>query len=403
MREGHRDWSGRRTGGQMSQRDIDTLGPGDKFKQSPRGMLDAVKGGYQPFNLPQRSIALEKIKHDDWTSLEEDPKTWNQIGLIRTAGVLQEPCVRHLGHGTYEIIWGEHQLAAARLDGWEKMVCKVLQCDKEEGLMWRLAHASTAGTKREKRQAQVSLLRLRLSKIKPGKGSQTIRKGIRQMFADMMQLPYSTVLTLDKEYRAEAERRRRKRRMIERGVVEDHGCGHYMDAAWLRSVNATAKELSELSRKAKMAIPRVVQYAGDLYHGAEVAEITGTLRTLERHCNAAQPRYICPFCKGLSKLRPSCARCRTRGFLTSRETSDIPSALWDPDRPRVMVNGEMLPIQEYQDADPTDIRTRGIPKWLRPASVDEALAEDDTPDPDDVQTACAPPGDEGGDEGGAPW
>lgn len=95
-----------------------------------------------------RDIALEKIKIPEvrLSSILDDEQRTFLAASLKEVGVINDPVVRSLGDGTYELIAGKSRIVELVNIGAQTIQCKVLETDKKTALKMNIIENVARGT-----------------------------------------------------------------------------------------------------------------------------------------------------------------------------------------------------------------------------------------------------------------
>lgn len=66
---------------------------------------------------------------------------------------------------------------------------------------------------------------------------------------------------------------------------------------------------------------------------------------LKEALKGAMPASVCPWCKGQPEVQERCTACLGHGYITDNQTIGVPRELKDPEKPAIMVNGQLQPLE----------------------------------------------------------
>lgn len=105
----------------------------------PSWLRRALTKGERPELRPSAIVALSKIKFSNTRRKASVQQVKELAASIKLIGLKTPITVRKVRKGRYDLVAGHHRLEAAKLLGWKRMSCSVLEGDVKDAVRWEIS------------------------------------------------------------------------------------------------------------------------------------------------------------------------------------------------------------------------------------------------------------------------
>lgn len=148
----------------------------------------------------------------------------------------------------------------------------------------------------------------------------------------------------ERKRRSEQAKRERKRQREREARQEAERFGSPADVDtlgldvgpdWLTTMARLQRRLRELGAHAQRQA-QLAKEAGDRLPERVLADLLQRASAMRAAAHDAMPHAVCPHCRLVPALLPSCRGCSGFGYITKRQAAEVESAFWRVDHPLVM-------------------------------------------------------------------
>lgn len=292
----------------------------------------------------------------DWRQIQASPEVVKMAASIETHGQLEPGIVRA---SDKKLLVGRTRAAACEKLGIE-FRCLLVDCSDLEGrIMERVENAHRRHDPEKQRTDTLELIELMAQKI-------------RQEYPDLKErgpkktargLAIETVATIEgvkpesirmREWRAnKGERFGKAEGLKSLGMVIDRDFENRV-----KEIQARHAKLVSRLQGALIIYKNLLKADDSLDSDAPLPGkyklLYWQLDDLAKAIGRLAPFSLCPFCKGLEAVKPSCAGCETFGWVSRQQLSEAPLELHDEEHPHVLYRGNLVPVSALPVTAPTE-------------------------------------------------
>jgi hypothetical protein len=259
----------------------------------------------------------------NWRAFLAEPATEECAAALLAA----QPVVRA---SDQRLLSGKLEVAAREKLGLEEVLVKMVDCTEAEA---QAIEAADAGGNRN----EITLLLVdHLTAEGGGRGA------ARRAVAETQGIQPESVRM--REYRASKSRRKES-------AFNDLGVPIVPE--WLDTIEGVQEQLDGVIAKvvlAKGALTRMVKQGAPLPQ--RVAHLQEELGRLGTALRGMRPAMLCPYCKGLDKVRAECSGCEALGYLGEDLGAGVPAEFLGREPRLVIYRGEVVPWEEARGPEP---------------------------------------------------
>lgn len=123
--------------------------------------------------------------------------------------------------------------------------------------------------------------------------------------------------------------------------------GMRLTAAFQGDVKDLRRRLSQIARQlaaTRMTVERLLRSKLP-FPRAQLETIEGAVMSLEERVQAAMPRALCPYCKGIDQIQTDCRGCAGLGLVSIAQWNQAPKRLKEADV--VISEGRERPVSDF--------------------------------------------------------
>jgi hypothetical protein len=293
-----------------------------------------------------KTVQIHKLTlPGDFRQILEDPRVAELAESIESLALLHAPTVRMPG---YRLVAGRHRVAAHVLKGRKTMPCQLVECtDYEAKLIEHHENLRRRDDPEERKRREQELLALLTadeaaapSEPERGPGRPVTPKGrARRKLAAARGVKPETIRR--EEYPAHKPKDEAPIRTL----------GIELGAEWIAGISALRHGMRVLAGRLEQAQRDLAPIRDGGWFPKAVADaMHERIREAAADARASLPVSVCPWCKVIDAVTPTCVACLGRGYVVQGQISSVPPQLWiEGDGALVHYRGEIILAAEVPE------------------------------------------------------